>query len=189
MKTEHREGFMRGIAMSCCEDENMREFLTEKLIFTMELFDDDTLVAIAMILGHNVDRNYQREQRTLVRGMIFGSEALSIRTLASHLDDLPALEINLMDAYLLLDSLRHLELFLPDEDYYPFLKSHANLLRYAKGSPVPYHHNDELVRLVHEYPEKHEEIVNLIHIEGITDAGLVREHLLNAAPALAEGIL
>lgn len=189
MKPDSREEFMRYIAMFSCEDERMRDVLTDHLIFDMESFDDDTLAATAMVLGHRVDRNYENEKLALVRGMILGGEALDIRTLASHLDDLHTTGINLMDAYLLLSTLRSLELMSPEEDYYPFLKAHADLSRYPPNYRIPYHQNEELVRLVHEYPEKHEEIKKIIRMDGITDIGLVREHLLNAAPVLAEGIL
>jgi hypothetical protein len=189
VKPENREEFMRYIAMSCCDDERMGEVLTDHLVFNMEMFDDDTLGATAMILGHRVDRSYQQEQRALVRGMIFGGEVLDIRTLASHLDELHTTGINLMDAYLLLSSLRSLELMAPEDDYYPFLKSHAYLSRFPPNYRIPYHQQEELIRLVHDYPEKHEEITRIIRIDGITDIGLVREHLLNAAPVLAEGIL
>jgi hypothetical protein len=187
VKPENREEFMRYIAMSCCDDERMRDVLADLLVFEMELLDDDTLAATAMILGHRVDRNYQYEQRALVRGMIMGGEALDIRTLASHLDDLHTAGINLMDTYLLLSSLRYLELISDDDEYYPFLNAHAALS--SRYSRIPYHQNEELIRLVHEYPEKHEKIARIIHIDGITDIGLVREHLLNAAPVLVDGIL
>jgi hypothetical protein len=189
MKSSDREGFIGFVAMSCCDDERMHEVISDRLIFDMEQFDDDTLAATAMILGHRVEPNHQRNQRSLVRSMIMDGDSLDIRTLASHLDDLDAAKINLDDTYLLLSSLRDLGLLSPDEDYYPFLKSHADLSRYSRSSRIPYHQNEQLIRLVHEYPEKHEEIVKIVHIDGITDIDLAREHLLNAAPVLAEGIL
>jgi hypothetical protein len=189
VKSSDREGFIGFIAMSCCDDERMHEVISDRLIFDMEQFDDDTLAAAAMILGHRVELNHQRHQRNLVRGMIMEGESLDIRTLANHLADLDAAKISLMDTYLLLSSLRDWELLSPDEDYYPFLKSHADLSRYSRNARIPHHQNEQLIRLVHEYPEKHDEIVKIIHVAGITDIGLVREHLLNAAPVLAEGIL
>lgn len=189
MKSSDREGFIGFIAISCCDDERMHQVIGDRLIFDMEQFDDDTLAATAMILGYRVESNHQRHQRSLVRSMIIDGASLDIRTLASHLDDLAAAKMSLMDTYLLLSSLRDLELLSPDDDYYPFLKSHADLSLYSRNSRIPYHQNEQLIRLVHEYPEKHEEIVKIIHIDGIADIGLVREHLLNAAPVLAEGIL
>lgn len=176
--------------MSCCgSDERLTEYFREPLTWKLNSFDDDDLAATAMLAGHGVERHAERAKEALVRGLIMSEENLDIRTLASHLGYLDDLKLSMGEVHMMLSALRYLELLPPEDEHYPYLKSHEKLYLYSDSSRIPYHQNDELIRLVHEYPEKHEEIVNLIHVQGITDVGLVREHVANAAPVLSDGLL
>jgi hypothetical protein len=76
-----------------------------------------------------------------------------------------------------------------EEENCPHIQSHIEVSKYSRSSRIPYHQNEELVALVHEYYWRKDEIINLMQVKGIKDIGLVREHLLNESPALAEGIL
>ena len=178
------------IVRSCCDEMiNSYELLRDALTSYLEEYDNDTLAAVTMIAVYRVPHHEKLAKNDLIISMILCDETLAIRTFANHLDEIRDCDLSIESASLLLSALRALGLIDAEDDYYPHLKSHAALARYSANSRIPYHRKAELVRLVHEYPDKHEEIVNLIHVTGVTDVGLVRERLLNAAPALAEGIL
>lgn len=183
-----RDYAMQFIWDQCCPDPQSAEFLKDHIMWTLECFDDDTLAAaeqVACLTGRNKDFR----DTSILRSLIMNEEPIDLRTIANHAISVESKEIDLDDLSLLIGTLRHLGLMGSDDEFYPHLGSHFKFLRYEKTGRTAYHQNDELVRLVHEYPSLNAQIIDLRYVQGIKDVGLAKEHLLNKAPALADGIL
>lgn len=185
MNPEYREATISFIGMASCDDVALWEHLKEPMTWILEGFSDDDLRLTALLASHLVPRHEEMSKKRLLRSLINNGDFLGIRTLVNHLDEIQEMQMSMHDACYLLDSLRRLKLMSDDDDYYPFLKSQEPLLR----KNIYGNQNDELMKLVHDYPQKSDEIITLFYTKGIKDAGLVRVHVENKAPALTDGIL
>jgi hypothetical protein len=186
---EHREYLINFTCTRLCPDKRQLEHLRENMTFHLENMDDETLFTVAELADLcPQDRRYSDESGVVISLIFEEEEVKSIQFFGLHLEDFRNKDISLQHFSLLLSSVRYLELVSEGEDY-PHMKSHYKLMRYQYNDRTPHHHDDDMLRLVHEYPDKSEDIVNIVYREGIRDAGLVREHLKNAAPALKDGLL
>lgn len=192
MNEAEREQCIAHVATKAMGTGRHSEFIREPLLTYLRQMDDRTLRAVAVLTNLIPSSKSYSDEISAVRSLILGGEDTDhrdIRTFANHIQELENRDITLQDLILLLSTLRYLELVDEEGEEYPYLASHVKLMRYQYRDDLPYHHNDELVKLVHDNHERHEEIVNLMYRESIKDVGLIGEHLRNKAPALKDGIL
>lgn len=187
MNAERREQYIDFICVRLCRATRQLEMLREPLTAHLGNMDDETIftvVELAHLCPENV--KFSDDAGELI-SLIFDENSDDIRFFGKHLQDFKDREISLQNFSLLLSTLRYLEMVGEGEDY-PYMESHYRLM-HVYSERVPYHHNDELVTLVHEHADRSDEIVDLMYREGIRDPGLIREHMRNAAPALKDGLL
>lgn len=179
-------GQERANIISWCIDEIGRKKINnDDVVALLESYNNADLTGLYdLILSVRGTRSH-REMLSLV----LEEDMPLIRLVFKYVESLMRGDISVSEMSLIVSGLRSIDVMSPEDEDCPGMLAHIAVGRgvLRDKNQNPYHWDDDLMRVVHEYPDRIDEI-RMYRMNRGCDSGGLREHM-KAPPALAEGAL